>query len=362
MRRFARCVCVLLLAALEVGAVRLAGELPPDRRRYVAQKYAGWSGVLRAWVCADWKCGGNFIRWLNACAAAFEKRHEGVYVEFTPVSRDAMRALNASGIRPPELLLFSPGVLSDAGDLATLDTPDVLRPELRSVGQGRALPVAMGGYIAARAATGDANEIRELPKDADGCCFAGALIGLLSGDPESDADIEETPESDGGIDLGLPASAGFADFTSGAAETAIVTQADIARLTRLRDAGRGPDWTLDAAGEYMWADQLLLAGVVAQTDGDAAERMALARALVAALLDGESQQALSSIGALSVTNACIYSELSAYAPLETLARRCKLVAPRAFGDAHGDCQAIVRKFIGGEISAPEALDQLAAMR
>ncbi len=273
-----------------------------------------------------------------------------------------MRALNASGIRPPELLLFSPGVLSDAGDLATLDTPDTLRPELRGVGQGRALPVAMGGYIAARAATGDVNEIREQPEDADGCCFAGALIGLLSGDPESDADIEETPESEGGIDLGLPASAGFADFTSGAAETAIVTQADIAQLTRLRDAGRGPDWTLDAAGEYMWADQLLLAGVVAQTDGDAAERMALARALVAALLDEESQQALSSIGALSVTNARIYSELSAYAPLETLAHRCKLVAPRTFGDAHGDCQAIVRKFIGGEISAPEALEQLAAMR
>ena len=121
MRRFARCVCVLLLAALAVGAVRLARDLPPDRQRYVQQKYAGWNGVLRAWVCADWKCDGSFIRWLNACAATFEKQHEGVYVEFTPVSREAMRTLRTSGIRPPELLLFSPGVLSSAADLALLD-------------------------------------------------------------------------------------------------------------------------------------------------------------------------------------------------------------------------------------------------
>ena len=158
MRRFARCVCVLLLAALAVGAVRLARDLPPDRQRYVQQKYAGWNGVLRAWVCADWKCDGSFIRWLNACAATFEKQHEGVYVEFTPVSREAMRTLRTSGIRPPELLLFSPGVLSSAADLALLDASGALRPELRNVGQGYALPVAMGGYIIVREAADAADE------------------------------------------------------------------------------------------------------------------------------------------------------------------------------------------------------------
>lgn len=357
MRRFARCVCALLLAILAVGAVRLARDLPPDRQRYVQQKYVGWNGVLRAWVCADWKCDGSFIRWLNACAAAFEKQHEGVYVEYTPVSREAMRALRTSGIRPPELLLFSPGVLDNAADLALLDASGALRPELRNVGQGYALPVAMGGYIIVREAADAADEAPALPEDADGCCYAGALIGLLSGDPSTDETGDEiVPDS--GVDLGLPAAA----RASAPAGAAIATQADIGRLARLRDAGRDADWVLDASGEYMWADQLLLAGAVYQMGDDAQERMALSRALIEHLLSGESQRALSGIGALSVTDDRIYSDFSAYAPLDALAHRCSLVAPDAFACAHGDCQAIVRKFLDGQIAAPEALAQLAAAR
>ena len=51
-----------------------------------------------------------------------------------------------------------------------------------------------------------------------------------------------------------------------------------------------------------------------------------------------------------------------YAPLDALAHRCSLVAPDAFACAHGDCQTIVRKFLDGQIAAPEALAQLADAR
>ena len=87
MRRWGRWTCVLLLAAAIFGALWAGRHLPVDTRPLIEEKYAGWSGVLRAWVCSEWEPGGSLLRWLNACAADFEKRHEGEYVEFPPVRR-----------------------------------------------------------------------------------------------------------------------------------------------------------------------------------------------------------------------------------------------------------------------------------
>ena len=53
--------------------------LPMDSRPLVAAKYAGWSGVLRLWVCDDG--GPSVTGWLNRCIAQYEKRHPGVYVQ-----------------------------------------------------------------------------------------------------------------------------------------------------------------------------------------------------------------------------------------------------------------------------------------
>ena len=393
MKRLLSLICLLAVALLLPAAAKLFQELPADAHPYVEKKYAGWSGVLRAWVCADWEAGGSFIRWLNACATDFEKRHEGVYVEFTPVTREAMRAMDTSGIRPPELVFFSPGVLVDSGSLKPIGPGEVVRAELRECGGGRALPVAMGGYIWVynRALCPDGFALPDAPvalPDDGARSFSAALVALMSDAPEAKRDSEiELP--DAGLDLGLPANAGGApspsepdsaraecapEFTDDALErfiageltTTVVSQRELNRLIRLRDAGRGPDWACAATGAAAYTDQLLFAGVIAQFDESGAEREALAEELIALLCDEEMQRRLTDIGAFSVTGAQIYSDFSALAPLDGLLNGRRLIATHAFSEYSArDCGGIVREFCAGRLertAAVAALEQTVALR
>ena len=369
MKRFLHLVCLLVVAVLLPVALLISRGLPADTRPYVEQKYAGWNGVLRAWVCADWNCAGSFTRWLNTCAASFEKKHDGVYIEFTPISVDMLRQMNDSGIRPPELVFFSPGTWTPSS-LKDVAVPDALRSELRGI-RGNACPVAMGGYIwvynrelADGAPTVD-SAIASLPDDG-ARSFSAALIGLLS-DVSENTDLEEAlPEI--GLDLGLPAAAveasGFElDIASDALDRFIrgelsavpVTQAELSRLIRLRDAGRGPDWDCAAAGRVAYTDQLLMLGVVAQSGDTAQEREALAEAFAASLLDYESQAKLADIGAFSVIGERIYSDFSAYAALDTLLNSRELIVPANVAQHPLDCTNLLRAHIAG---AQDSLDRL----
>lgn len=503
MKRMLSLICLLVVALLLPAAAKIYQDLPTDAHPYVEKKYAGWSGVLRAWVCVEWEAGGSFVRWLNACAADFEKRHEGVYLEFTPVQPEAMRAVGESGIRPPELLFFSPGVLTDPALLKSIDPGDAVRPELAVSGEGRALPVAMGGYIWVynRTLCPDGFALPEAPvllPDDRARSFSAALVALMSGAAEAEGgEAEEIP--DPGLDLGLPAgpvrlslsragetrscvtgggscaAAGVATsvalfsgichvrsnteelpsttallwsessragrtrscvhggtpmatgtaskltailpqtkgatsaasayplWNTGAAsdpvayplqETAAasdpgadsaradgaapevaddalerfiagelsalpVSQRELSRLVRLRDAGRGPDWACAATGVVAYTDQLLLSGVVGQADGDGAEREALAEEFIALLCTGQMQQRLADVGAFSVTGARIHSDFSAYAPLDALLNGRRLIVPNSFSEySQRSCGRIVRDFCSGRLGREAAIDAL----
>ncbi len=369
MRKSLQLLCLICVLALIVAAARIFPRLPADSQPYVEKKYAGWNGVLRGWISSEWTCGGSFVRWLNACAAGFEKWHEGVYLEFTEVDAAAMADLTDSGIRPPELVLFSPGVQVDAAQLLPLD----VRTSLNR-GSDRALPVAMGGYIWVynRALCDGAPSINDLDvltllPDGGGRSFTAAAVALLSG--ESDGD-EEISLPDPGLDLGLPAMAevgaeliqsedALTDFINGELPCLILSQAELARLIRLRDAGRGPDWACAATGELTCADQLLMLGVVDQSDESGAQREALAAEFAAYLLGEECQKKLADIGGFAVTDVQLYSSYSAYAPMEALLRSRSLAVPDAFSEhSADDAGAIVREFLRGSIGAEAALLRL----
>ena len=185
MRKALTVLCALITAALFPIAELISRGLPADTGSYVEQKYAGWNGVLQAWVCCAWNPGGSFISWLNGCAADFERAHNGVYIEFTPVDEAAMREMMEGKLRRPELIFFSPGILTDSDGLNALETPGNLRMDLRL--NNHALPVAMGGYIwVYNTALADGTPVRNkaLPltslTDGGGRSFAPALIALLS--------------------------------------------------------------------------------------------------------------------------------------------------------------------------------------
>jgi len=375
MKKILSILCALATALVLIAARLFFPCLPADNSEYVAEKYNGWSGVLRAWVCSDWMDDGSFIRWLNRCASAFEKMHNGVYLEFSTVGSETMLNFDTSGLRPPELVFFSPGVFTCTERLISLPACTSLHSSLQAFFNGKALPLAMGAYAWVYNSAfgqwpqeiGRTSSFTILPDD-QGRCFSAALICLLSGEPHS-ADTTESP-GDLSIDLGLPVnSAGeshpvirqplaFEQFINGEIPVLPVTQTELARLIRLQDSGRGPDWRLYQGSGIVCADQLLLAGATAQ-DGDGSdERSKLAQEFIAFLLTDEAQKELISIGAFTVTGKDFYPSFSPYAVLESMINSSTLAVPsrNRFSEQYAaDSASIVRGFFDGKFSAKEAL-------
>ena len=347
----------------------LMRRFPVDAQPFVEKKYSGWNGVLQVWICTKWNPGGSFLQWLNRCASGFEKNHEGVFLEFTPVQAETMREMNTSGLRLPDLILFSPGVISNPDVLMNIQTVDALRSELKNYGQGKALPVALGGYIWVYNTalcdgvprTAGTLSLPLLPEDADGQSYSAALLGLLSETEISGENEYSLPDT--GIDLGLPASASgeslySADvldmFIDGELPCIPVNANDIARLNRLRESGKGPDWQAATSGEIACTDQLLLAAIPEQPDTSG--RSALVQEFMAFLLQPDAQAALADVGAFSVTGETIHAGFSIHAEMDALLNNRPLWLPNCFSEySAANAEAIVRRFLNGEISAKNAL-------
>jgi hypothetical protein len=255
----------------------------------VAEKYAGWSGVLRVWAFEGWTGGDKMAAWVGRCAASFEKSHPGVYVEVSYPGKEAIRSLSRSGVRPPDAVLFPPGLMESPDGLSPLPA----LPVRGSLGGDYAIPVALGGY--AWAMNGEADGAA-VPADEEWRSWSRAAAAL--GDPA--ASIEEIVPEPPGIDLGLPASSRtpLERFTAGELGAVPVTQRELAKLERLRDQGRGPEWTL-RPGAQPWTDQVIYMAAVASGD----ERQSLAEELIGHLLSPECQTALTAQGLFSVLNA-----------------------------------------------------------
>lgn len=355
MRKSLHLIALILLVLLLLLSLRLSNRLPADPQPFVEKKYSGWSGVLRAWVCSRWNCEGNFSRWLNSCAADFERNHSGVYLEFTSVDERTLLELSSAdaSLRAPELIFFSPGVLRDASLLEAVAPSTALKSGLSVA---TACPVAMGGYAVVQN-TALASTAPALLLDDPGHSFSLAAICFPTDEPSAHA-----PVPDPSIDIGLPASAmpqntvSLDTFVSGELPSLLVSQKELARLITLRDGGRGPDWSLTTPATHALADQLLLAGVIHHSDPAAPARASLAAAFVQHLLSDDSQQALSSIGAFPVTAARAYSDFSPYASLEQSLNTATLAAPNYFSEYPAQHTAtIVRDFRAGSLTLGKAL-------
>ena len=203
MRRTLRWAALLVGLLLSIFLLRIGGRLPPDNHPLVAEKYKGWSGVLRVWIHEGWtQTPDAFAGWLNRCAATFEKHHNGIYVQIRYVDAEALSSMEESGLIPPDAILFPPGLLPDTDGLVPLDSASVRAPLCRSA---YAIPVAMGGYAWAVNDSCKADTV-VLPEDGPFSSWSSAARALENpGAPATDAALPETP----GIDLGLPVSWGW---------------------------------------------------------------------------------------------------------------------------------------------------------
>ena len=393
-----RALCFVLLLVTAFLSLRALEVLPLSRRPLVAAKYAGWSGVLRLWVCVEWSAGsGSLIPWVNACAAAFEKAHPGVYVQAEAVEARALRDLASSGVNPPDMLLFSPGLLAAGDDLLPLYVEATLKAPLAAAGvwdgAPRAVPVAMGVYAWAHNTAllpelpdswADAGVAPGLPPDDDGHCWSAAVLALCSGlHAEAHADApRELPGLDLGLDLpdaspvpaptatpgdlpcALPADAVRADdvdrrFVAGELAAMPVTQRELRRLELLADSGRGPDWSAELPGTWALADQLALFAAVDWPRRHRQERAELSQSFLDLLLSDECQAALARVRAFPVAAAVTaYADRGVLARLENALKEKKLLVPSAFDpDWRADAGRLLDRFIAGEITARAALTQ-----
>ncbi|MBQ9952398.1 MAG: substrate-binding domain-containing protein [Clostridia bacterium] len=314
--RCALCWAVILLCL--PGIFISAGRLPPDNRPLVAKKYGGWSGVVRIWAFEGWSDGAS--GWVRRCAAAFEKAHGGVYIEIKSVGAEDVRALGREGVLPPDMVLFPPGLMDGVSGLAPVGSLPV-RGSLLGAGQGFAAPAALGGY---GWAVNEAAEGAAVPADEEWRRWSRAAAAL--GEPE--ASIEEIEFEPPGIDLGLPASSSISDpmkeFMNGRLGAVMVTQKEIARLNRLSDQGRGPEWTLRPG---TWTDQILYMAVPA----NGGERQRLAMEFLHHLLSDECQRQLTYAGLFPVTDAAAgYAPGSAMERMDAALRSDRLQAVPAF--------------------------------
>lgn len=359
MKHWVSCAALALTAAVALSAVHLAGRLPPQTQGLIEEKYAGWSGVLRVWVCEGWENGsGTFSGWLDRCISRFEKTHAGVYVQTKTVDESVMRAWRTSGVRAPDMLLFAPGMLDSSDGLCSVSGN--VREPLKSAGSDHAVPVAMGGYAWAVNHTA----LTEIPRDMtelraaslseeDWRCWPAAVLALCSGAASSDAPGEvHLP----GVDLGLTGKAArtpqpnvrtlkpctlaedfsfdagaLKRFANGELDAIPVTVREIAYLSRLSERGRGPDWSVALSGSFAFSDQLLLLAVADAEDEDAAARRELCMEFLNTLLQPECQKALSSCGAFSVTDEPTgYAAGDPLAEIDAFLRDTKLYVPSAF--------------------------------
>lgn len=284
--------CMVILVCLP-GIWMAARRLPVRTQPMVAEKYAGWNGVLRIWMVEGWTDGG-LTGWLNACAGIFENAHPGVYVEAKPVTLDALNQWRTLSPTPPDMLLFPPGTLQSPDGLALLEN----LPIREALGQsGRAAAVALFGY--AWVVNDGAEGLAILPDDGDRAYSRAAAVMDAPGTGVDEMDIELP-----GVDLGLPAMSTFTQdedayrrFAAGELGATLASRRELLKLARLDDQGRAPEWRMDAGAA--WTDQVMY--LTLRDGGD--ERETLSRAFLDTLLSDECQENLRKWNFLPVTDA-----------------------------------------------------------
>ena len=390
MRKLKTALCLFSLLLLIPVLLFARHILPIDTRPLVAEKYAGWSGVLNLWIHEGWPCGsGGISPWLNQCIAGFERAHPGVYVQPQFVDAGAIASMNDSGILLPDMLLFPPTLLASPKGLSPLATPESLRPSLCRSGQWNgstyAIPVATGGYLWALNTElistlpdswHDTDVVLSVPSPEPWRRWDAALLALCAaryapsdtglttrsttspaGEVELGLDVGETPaptaspvpSRNATLCRRLPAGFHYDEdawrhFINGESAAMPVTQREIRRLQALSDQGKGPQWQL-VPGDNVFTDQLLAIAIVNHIDNP--DRQTLCADFIAWLLTEPCQSSLYRASVFAVTDVSSgYDPSDPLSILDNSLRDSSLSVPPVFSRRWvPDMEAIVRKFL-----------------
>lgn len=302
-----------------------------------------FSGVLRLWICEEASAAPSGLSaWLNAESARFEKANDGIYVQVTPVSRKTLSSFSYAANLPPDMVVFTPGVLDNSSGLLPVKGCEEIRKELINYENGLCTPIAMSPSCWAVRSGGEAIPLSGKALLVEKSDAAGALHAMLS-----DASEAVIPPKRSGIDLGLPIPEEKADSFIIEKSGEIIPGPGSKVLENARSAflkGEGDalfvsgktlrhlinasfDFSLIAAGS-LYIDNLSLFSI---TDTPNGEKLAACIRFFEHLLSKEAQLRLSQYGAFSVlSDIRLYTARQYYSDMEEILSVSQIIPSRAF--------------------------------
>lgn len=317
MRRAWRGLALVLLLGALAAAPWAAGGAVQNLRDMLQKPAPEWEGVLTVGVVPSFPT-MNLDGWLAAQSRAFEKQEGYVIVSLRTMTRAGVRA-GAAAQTLPDALVFGMGVFAEPETLLTpLAEPDVrraLQPAGRDGETRYAVPLAMGGYgllcnadrLEALRWSEEAN-LAETMALAGGAGLSAACPKAPYTDPLAALRAMGAPESLS-VRADLPHEKIWAEFAlDGDYALYVATQREVRRMEVLQERGSGVRTAFLAPEGAVYADQVLLAGIVQPTltsagERDAQSRRDCAEAFFDFLLGEEAQAGLVQAQLFSVTGA-----------------------------------------------------------
>ncbi len=313
-----RTIAIMLSAIIIALTPSIIGRIPLPPKDLAAKAEFSWTGVLQIWLWETWQPGiGSLSPWLTRCAAKFEKRNPGVYVQIIKVdSRKQQQLLTASGILP-DGLVFSSGTLNDHSMFVQVSGNTEIREELLQSAvvddAVYALPIAMGGY-----GMGYNRGGLKQPPDDYGTLLAAqykeatkrthakyglgassedrwgiALMAIMGDNMRLDTKLLP-PDF-----LACSYETAWSIFTKGDYICMPVTQRAVYRMSILQERGRGFALGI-APSSIAYTDQVAYYGVLNSKRKEADDVMQMSAKFMSTLVNAENQNALSIVGAFSV--------------------------------------------------------------
>lgn len=308
LRRVVCILCCALCALLVAGHPLVEEHLPVPPQGLTAGPYAGWSGVVRVWVYQGFRTGtGSIVPWLNGCLSTFEKRSSGVYAHVETVSAETMAQASAAGL-PPDMLVVTPGALTDGAGLAAVPPVQGLSEGLTAScewqGSLRAVPLCVGGYGMLL----NTELMPQLPADWDatigqlysaatrrqGARYALQVPGEGTWPAAAARMLDALPAAQEQLPddyLACSMVKAWSDFKKGAAACIPASQWHIRQLALLEAKGEGMQYSFVPADDG-YTDQYFAAAIVESSMSDAAQREEVCARIIAYLTGEEAQTQL----------------------------------------------------------------------
>lgn len=282
------------------------------------RREAYYTGVIELWQIDCFEGGtGSRTQWLKNAVGAFEKKHNGVFINVNSVSPLLAEQLLDSGDRQADMISFGAGITVDRAKLESLEAQtDTLFPFLGPVCFSQAIPWCMGAYCVIGETE---NWGKDGFTDKRGAVYSLGIAPKAGYDP-----FQALTRADLTRELSFrqgTAQEMFDLYAGGRVRSLVGTQRDLYRVLARQNRGAMREGAVTFLEEYN--DLFQFIGIFHTQDE---KKMSMMQTFVSFLLEKEQQDALGEIGMFPVRNdaAPVYTS----ADMQEVWEKLRQAAPR----------------------------------